>query len=351
MKQITAQRVAIGQHIPPLKKLYLYSSDEYEIFTSEWIEIKKQNYFDIERLGGAGDMGRDIIAYLEDPQKNTKNYKWDCYQCKHYDKPLTPTDVWVEFGKIIYYSFIEEYPVPENYYFVSPKGIGTTLTKYLNNPSILKKELNKNWNNYCESKITKKSDVMLTGELLDYFNNFTFSIFKKIKPSKIIEEYKVHPNYYIRFGGVLPERDVITDIPDHPRSNELRYINQLIKAYNSDSIKELSGTSMLSGNYLNHFNRARKSFYFAEELRNFTRDNLPEQVFKNFQENIYDGVINSVEEDYINAYKKVKKVEDVATKIPIDSNPLREVCNPIDKKGICHQLVNENQISWVDEDE
>jgi hypothetical protein len=46
----------------------------------------------------------------------------------------------VEFGKIIYFSFLGEYPIPQNYYFVAPKDCGTKLSNLLNEPDKLKKK-------------------------------------------------------------------------------------------------------------------------------------------------------------------------------------------------------------------
>ena len=53
---------------------------------------------------------------------------------------------------------------------------------------------------------------------------------------------------------------------------------------------------------------------------------------------------------YDNSFKKVKSVENEAGKLVIDSNPLKEICRPIDKKGLCHHLVNDNKISWVEDE-
>lgn len=351
MEKITAQNIAIGKQIEPLKRVYTFSPDEYEEFITEWLEIKKGNYFRIERLGGSGDMGRDVVAYCEDPQHNPDNYEWDCYQCKRYNTPLAPKNVWVEFGKIIYYSFIKEYPLPRNYYFVASKGIGTKLSNLLNNPNSLRGQLKTNWNSKCKNEIIKNKDIELEGEFLGYYNKVDFSIFKKISPKIVIEEHKAHSNHLFRFGGGLPARSLVEQIPSRPAKKELRYVEQLVLAYNSHSSKKINNYSEIGDFYLNHFKRARESFYYAEELRNFTRDNLPIQVFDDFKENIFQGVINEAEDIYENGYKKVKMVEDAAAKIPIESNPLREVCNTIDKKGVCHQLVNDNRITWISDDE
>jgi len=163
-RPITAQNISVGKQIEPLKRVFLFSADEYEEFIEEWLDTKKEKYFKIEKNAGAGDMGRDIIAYIEDPKNNPIKYKWDCYQCKHYNNPLMPSDVWVEFAKIIYYTFTKEYPVPEKYYFVPPKGVGTTLSALLSNHLKLKIELQKNWDKYCKCNITTKQHIELTDQ-------------------------------------------------------------------------------------------------------------------------------------------------------------------------------------------
>ena len=98
---ITAQDIIFGKTILPIKIIELMSPEEWEEFRKEWLDTKKEQYFKIEKYGGSGDMGRDVVAYITDPKENTESYEWECYQCKHYDKALMPSNVWVEFGKII----------------------------------------------------------------------------------------------------------------------------------------------------------------------------------------------------------------------------------------------------------
>ncbi len=349
MAYITAQQLSQGKYIHPIDIIKLMSSDEWEKFTEEWLDLKKDKYIKTERIAGAGDMGRDVIAYITDPKKNPLKYEWDCYQCKHYDHPLRPSDIWVEFGKIIYYTFKSIYPVPNKYYFVAPQGIGTSLTKLLQDVSKLKEEVKKNWDKHCKEKITKKKNILLKTDLLAYFESFDFSIFDSIAPKVIIKEYREHPNYLVRFGGQLPPRPTV-DIPDKIES--LRFIEQLIKSYNTNSSNEILSVKDISlKSHKIHFENARKSFYKAEELRILNRDNLPDGIFENLKEDIYDGVLSKSLEEFDDGYKKVIAVESEAIKLPIESNPLKDVCQTIDKKGLCHHLVNDERLTWVEEDE
>ncbi|MDP4208267.1 MAG: restriction endonuclease [Bacteroidota bacterium] len=348
----TSHQIIYGQRILPIKRVESFNPDEWEEFIEEWLDLKKSTYVDVERLGGAGDKGRDVIAYSSD--KKTDNYSWDCFQCKHYDNALKPTQVYVEFGKIIYYSYLEEYPVPNNYYFIAPKGCGTSLSMLLQNKSLLKNKLIENWDIYCKDKITT-IPIILTGEFLKYVEDFNYEIFSKIHTKDIIKEHRNHPNHLIRFGGGLPERKKITekDIPNKIDNSESRYVNQLVLAYGSDCGESFQSLSDIETKpiYSNHFARARMSFHHAEQLRNFSRDSLPVGTFADFQNEILQGIIDIVEEEYESGFEKVKDAEKEARKIVISSNPLKDVSVINDRSGICHQLVNDGEIKWIDKDD
>lgn len=346
---ITAQQISQGEYISPIDRLKLMSADKWEVFIEEWLDLKQDTYIKTERIAGAGDMGRDIVAYITEPKDNPTNYEWDCYQCKHYDHALIPTDIWVEFGKIIYYTFKSKYPIPKKYYFIAPQGIGTSLNKLLQDTSNLKDTLKEKWDKYCKEKITKTEDILLQGDLLIYFESFNFSIFDSIAPKIIIDEYRSHRDFSKRFGGSLPSRPTIS-IPSI--IEDLRYIDQLVKSYNTNSTNEiLNVDDISSASHKGHFEDARKSFYKAEELRMLNRDSLPDGIFDNLKENIYDGVSSKSREEFDDGYKKVLAVENQAVQIPIESNPLKDACQTIDKKGLCHHLVNDEKLTWVEEDE
>ncbi len=352
-KYLTAQQTLIGPQILPIKKISIYSPEEWEEFIEEWVDLKKNQYIEIERLGGAGDMGIDIAAYIDNYKKN-KNYRWDCYQCKHYHNSLSPVHVWKEFGKILYYTYIKEFPIPERYFFVAPKGVGTKLSNLLKDPDKLKQGIIDNWDQYCKNQITDTKEIQLVDNFFNYFNTFDFSIFDKIPPKQIIEEHKSHINHIHRFGGGLPERERLEDIPVEILKKENRYIKQLILAYDSDNssttIKEIKELKQIS-KYDNHFRRAREGFHNSEQLRNFSRDNLGPGAYDDFQEEIYNCVVDITEDENItNGFIRVKEVEKEARRVIIDSNPLKEVSTTIDRRGVCHQLANDGKLTWVEDE-
>lgn len=342
--------VTYGANIVPIKRIEIFSPEEWELFTKEYLEVLQNDYVEIERIGGANDNGRDVIAYIE--PATVKNYKWDCFQCKHYDHSLHPSDVYVEIGKILYYTFNKDYPIPANYFFVAPKGCGTSLSKFLTNKDLLKQKIKDNWVQSCETKITRTGGVKMEGEFLKYVENFDFGIFKKTNIKEILDKHKNHPNHIIRFGGGLPSRPKLDETAfDQIKENELVYVKQLFLSYSDESKVEYKNTDDLKSysNYQNHFNRTRINFHYAEQLRNFYRDSLPINTFQDFQDEIYNGIIDTVEESHDNAFKKIKASEQLASTLQLSSNPLTTVSIVNDRKGICHQLVNDKKIIWKDE--
>jgi hypothetical protein len=78
--------------------------------------------------------------------------------------------MWVEIGKMVYYTFRGEFTVPKNYYFAASKGVGLSLQKLLADPAKLNKGLIDNWDSHCKSKITETDDILLEVKLLAHLN-------------------------------------------------------------------------------------------------------------------------------------------------------------------------------------
>src|SRR5689334_21644791 len=102
------QPVSPSVLLPPAV-LKTYTDRQWEDFVLEWMEGFDPPYVHFDRIGGAGDMGRDIVAYTGAP--NTA-CDLDVYQCKHYGHALQPNEMWVEFGKLCVYTHRKKYRVP-----------------------------------------------------------------------------------------------------------------------------------------------------------------------------------------------------------------------------------------------
>jgi hypothetical protein len=97
---VAAEQVATGPPITPIARIRLYSAEEWEAFTNEWAHSLFQGK-DFVRFSGAGDKGIDIAVF---DRGQTFDCIWDGYQCKHYDNALRPSDIYVELGKVLWFS-------------------------------------------------------------------------------------------------------------------------------------------------------------------------------------------------------------------------------------------------------
>ena len=97
-----AEHVCSGVPIPKVMRIRTFSPDDWEDFIEEWSMSLSGVYTKVRRFGGSGDLGVDVAGFTSE---NGFQNDWDNYQCKRYNHPLRPSDIWVEIGKIVYYSF------------------------------------------------------------------------------------------------------------------------------------------------------------------------------------------------------------------------------------------------------
>lgn len=345
--RLTNQQILLGQKHEPSNLIKLYSQDDWEEFIREWVESLRRRYREVRRASGAGDKGRDVVGYVGEINAGGP---WDNFQCKHYDHALHPSDIWKELAKLCYYTFTKKYSVPRAYYFVAPQGVGPEVLQLLENPANMKAGLIAQWEKGDLLKISKK-DVPLEGDLRQYVDAFDFTIIKDAPPSRMIAEHRETRYHAARFGGGLvslpPDK---AEVPEAIADHESRYVEQLLQAYGDHLSKPLSALTDLQGHpaLRKHFDRQRTHFYLAELLRNFTRDNIPEDgCFERLQEAIYDGVIDTAEASHANGFERVKKTIAAARTIQIDSHPLKECLEGYHRSGVCHQLANIDRLKWV----
>lgn len=349
----TSIDVAFGAPITDINRVYSFSPDEYEKFIRAWIEHHlKGQYTSVHHFGSSGDKGRDIVGYFDQ-----LNQVWDNFQCKHYNAPLAPSDIWIELGKIVYYSYIGDYSWPSKYYFVPSKDVGGTLVDLLNNPEQLKKELIAKWNQHCENKITRKTQVILDTQLKQYIEACDFSIFTYKEITTVIEEIKGSAYYLKIFGGGLrlPLLQALNenDLPDLSEK-ELVYSTELFKVYSESLGNSVTTESELPQDLLEHFKRQRILFYTADYVEKVERENLgtTEKAFEAIKDEIHSGIVEMLEDEYRNGLDKVRKVITYSGTLPLSPlNPLISIMGVKHKQGTCHHLVNDKKFTWIKDHE
>lgn len=342
----TSAHVLHGLNIPAVKRIELFSADDWEVFVQEWAHSLLAQYKSVKRFAGSGDQGRDVVGFCDD---NKFHGIWDLYQCKRYDDKLTPSDIWIELGKLVYHTHKDGIQPPRKYLFMAPKGVGIKLLKLLADDKKLKEQLVLNWDAHCKDKIETGTAIKLEGDFLKYFNAFDFTIFDSMTAPDLVEGHSKTPYHATRFGGGLPPVPTDINVPNEIQEIESRYITQLFEAYSDHKKEDLSAYEHLDthDDMKGHFARSRESFYSAELLRNFARDNVPPGMFESLQDDVYHGVIDCCEKDYSDGLERLRTTLSKATDLPLANNPLHTSTSPKNRNGICHQLANDDRLIWV----
>ena len=341
----SAQKVMYGKTFPPQQQILLFSPEEWEEFIKEWCHHQRGKYQKVVRFAGAGDQGIDVAGLTDEAAIEGV---WDCYQCKHYAEPLTPTVAFPEIAKILWHTFNRSYKAPRQYFFIAPFGCGPKLKKQLLKPLELKTNLLAAWDANCAKEITSTKTIKLEGDFAKYVNGFNFSIFTFKTALEIIDEHRQTPYFSARFGGGLPDRPAPQPAPALIQAGESRYIQQLYGVYSEEQGSRIVDRVDLGSvpSLLDHLDRQREYFYSAESLRNFARDAVPHGTFEDLQSEVYTGVVEVAKGAHGSSLHRVNAVTQAATILQITANGLISVTNMKDRRGICHQLANDDRLQW-----
>lgn len=345
--RVSPAEILNGYPIPPLKRLEMISEDDFEELVQEWAYgYLKNEYVKVERFGGAGDKGRDVLCTKEDGGLVI-------YQCKHYGTKIAPSHIYLELGKLCYYTFEKVYKVPDKYYIVSSKGVGPSLKDLIAKPDDLKSKLIESWEAKCQKDITKKKDVKLISDFGKYVRQFDFSIVDDIEPIELINQHRKTWYHARRFGGGLTKTRELRDPTPSIEDRELPYTSQLFKIYCEETGKQIQGVNDLSEykEYLEHFENQRRSFFSADSLEKFSRDNFPDVLTPPFIELLSDSL--EIVKTNLNLNKNETGYNRLETSVQnllangFNSNALSDRITSLDKRGLGNYLANEDKVKWI----
>jgi len=338
--------------IDPIVRMRTIESGEFEDIACEWASgylTQVEAYKNVAQIGGSKDSGRDIVAYIDESLQI-----FDIFQCKRYKEPLTPSVYMSEFGKLCYYTMIGKYNKPRKYSIVASNGVGQDLRELIEHPKIINKKLVDSWDKYCKPK--KKiiaAGLPLSHELREYIMQFDFSIVSEISPQTLLEQFAKTSWYKYHFGGGLKQRPRVKK-PQEVLDNEelkMEYVNQLLQVYSSHKnieIKDVVGLKTEKKLH-KHFKRQRECFHNAQALKRFTRDELiNDDVYDDLKNQVYHGIVTTCEADYDDDLTRVDKTVERSQVLPIKAAELGEI-NILEKSGICHDLVNDGELSWIND--
>ena len=337
-------------------KIILQTMDEdtYEELVASWAywclkNGKAKQYEDVFRLGGSGDGGVDVVAYY-----NIGKRDCDIYQCKHYDHPVNRGDVIAELGKFLYHVYIGVLCNPRTYYLVTPQGLSGPFNKIYSSCDELKKEIKNSWSKDISSKIEAKKFINLENGFATFVDGFDYRKFHFISPDRLIEDVFQRENrhVYFQYFGYKKEdlERVDLEVPEKHEDYEKKYIQYLVDAYNDAEGKDIvTPENVEETDFSKHFGRSRDQFWLAESVRKMCEENCPGDTdeFSELETDMLHHVGDTHEEDYPNAFERVKAVTNKATGMPKKEN--RIISGELgagELKGVCFQLSNKDRLIW-----
>jgi hypothetical protein len=344
-KRVT-EKTYLPVGLTPQQIVSAYNEDQWEAFINEWIDGLKNSYKVVQRFSGSGDKGRDVVGFVESADFNKT---WDSYQCKHYDRPLSPSNIWIELGKLIYYTMNGDFSVPRAYRFVAPRDVGPKLKDLLTKPNELRQGLLDNWAKDCESGITETKKILLDDNLRKHIEAFDFRIIGYSPLLEIVKQHMQTPFWTTRFKVEVPKRPQSPEPPSDVAAHEIGYVTKLLGAYADAHQTKITQVTHITTipKFLNHLKRSRQWFFQAEALNRFSRDHYPIGAFDDLKKQILDGVIDTHERDFPHGFDRVCATTDRAADLMLGNNELVPHTAVGDKKGICHHLANEDKLHWL----
>lgn len=335
-----------GPPVTPAQRIAFYSPEEWEVFIREWATGLATSYVQIKRLGGSNDKGVDVAAF-----KTAQGFEggWDCFQGKHYADPIGWSDAFPEILKIFASVANAHYTMPEMHAFLAPKGCGTSLNRLLSRPSELRKKFLEELER--TDGIAFQLDDALREQVRTLAAGTDFSMFKSVELVDAISTHRTTAYHVARFGGPVPPRPPATGAPAAIADSETRYVEQLFEVYRESHPADNLAPDTLHAQprLASHFQRQRESFYSAEALRLHARDAVPPGTFEALQTDVHSGVIEVADAEHASPMDRLTQVLQASTQIDLTSHALTSISRTEDRKGICHQLANDDRLTWVRE--
>jgi hypothetical protein len=347
-----ARLLGIGAGLPvaPLDRVASFSADDFERFILEWADgylpISVPGVDQVQQRGNSGDKGRDIVVWL-DPA-STVPRRWRLYQCKHYADRLGAGLAATEIGKVLYYTSKGDYSAPEQYWFVTHKGVTGDLQDLLDDPTKLRQFILDSWRKYCAKKIAAQ-EIALTDNLKDHIKGFDFSIFRAKQPLELINEHAQTKYYLAVFGLPLIQRPPPPQPPSEVAAEETAYVTQLyavIAEHLGIDVKTVADFAQ-NRQMQRIFDRSRITFYSAEGLKELARDQMADAAF-------FDSLLGHFKDGLFFAYSgigqsgldRLSTTVQAAQSLQLGAHILEPHATPNDREGLCHHLANDGTIQW-----
>ena len=146
--------------------------------------------------------------------------------------------------------------------------------------------------------------------------------------------------------------------PDSVADEELCYVSELLSAYadatGRDALTQADLSDPKLRRFQKDFSKQRKDFYAAETIRRASRDSLTArgvEAFQALKDETYSGIEDTLDDYYENGFLRLRAVMDRIGILTLSKSMLLKIPNWVgieERKGICHFLVNDGKVQWVD---
>lgn len=346
-KKRRSRFVGKGGLLPPAALVMHFSPSQWEKFIETaclYRPINGSRYVQVNRLGNAGDAGRDIEARLVDTLLKDK---WDLYQAKHYANRLTPGNAFGELAKFFTNLAAGVFSMPRRYYFCSPQNAGPDLHDLFAKPDEFKTFFVSAWS--AGTTGMKEWVKALTPEVRKVVQEFDFSRIQQCLVRDLIKWHATDQAVHFALFGIEPERGDDPAMPTVPTDDELVYIDELLRVYGEDRSTVITLAEVdASQDYSEHFSASRTAFYCAEGLKRFSRDLYPEDEFGHLLMMVLAGIRPIVSSPKNKTgLDRLDRAVTAAASLNVSDSKLSPRIRGGDLPGTCHHLVNENRIRWV----
>jgi hypothetical protein len=326
---------------PVVKLVRAYDDTEWEIFIEEW-QKGLQGYFEVKRLGGPRDQGRDVIGVYS---KLACDGEWDNFQCKHLDVLLSVPRACEDAGKIIFHASCGKFSPPRRYTFVAPRGPSTELRDMLLNTDKFRDEVIRTWDTRVASRVVAGEHHPLAGGLAAYVALYDFSTFTYATLDDILDDHRKTAYWASRFGGLLPAPPPGTT-PASIAPVETVYVGKLLEVYSEVTGAAITVADELAPHPLwaDDLQKQRVRFYDAEAFKAHYRDQTEPGTVEDFAEQIYDAIEPTMSLAASSHQRLVTALSTAAMTTP--ASVLAPQAKTRVKQGVCHQLANDGRVKW-----
>lgn len=332
--------------MPPdyAKLLYNLSDDELERFVTDWVASKLATYTGgHERFSGPGDLGRDVVGYCT-PQR--LDGAWHNYQCKQLKHPLGKPDFYREIAKIFFHSARGAFVLPEQLFFVAPRGVVRDVRAHVAQPSSIAPALISAWDDSCAGSIEDGQVHLITHALRSTISAYDFSKTLILDADKLVRFPEVRPvlvKWFDDDPGDYPQPQV----PEDLAVEESGYITDLLVAYEARSGAPFATASdaLAHPEHGRHLRDQRTRYFEASAFSRYYRDNTPPGTVDDFHEQIYHGVVDESRGTFTDPLERVDKVLKHASTLQPSGRLGKYARIPV-KQGTCHHLVNKGELRW-----